>query len=118
MHIRISRRGQEPGKAFLRRARQKVESVLGRFSHQVESVEVALSDGNGSSGESDRVCRLVLKPRRGKSLSVSARALHSGEAISRAIQRARNLLARRLDSLRTRRRAGPGLRALELRTET
>jgi ribosome-associated translation inhibitor RaiA len=87
-----------------RHVERRARFALRRFGERVRHITVRLTDVNGPKGGTDIQCCVLaaLSP----SGEIVIREMHSDpfSAVSRACERARHGLARRLERLRTRRR--------------
>lgn len=84
-----------------------VTKTLGRFSHRITSVSIALTDLNGPRGGVDQECRVTIVMPGCGPLSTSAVHENPVGAVTRAADRARRMVVtklRRPQALRVRRR--------------
>lgn len=80
--------------------RRRVELRLDRHEHAVRRVIVTLGDVNGPRGGVDQQCVVHMRLRSGgRPVVVRAREATISEAVSKALDRARRRLGRRLDNL-------------------
>ena len=105
MRIELQASGLELDPTLRNYVEQRVRRSLGRFQRHVERVRVRLTDVNGpKGGDTDIRCkvRADIKPR--GELTITEANADPGRATSRAVDRLRRNLGRRLDRLRTSRR--------------
>lgn len=82
---------------------RRLEKITERFPQKIRSIAASLEDVNGPRGGNDKRCRINLMLESRGHLSVSARAPKTESAITRASERARSVLLRKLQGTRSRR---------------
>ena len=81
--------------------KEKVVSVLARMEKHVSRISVYMADQNGPRGGVDKVCRILVKLRRGGEIPVEDRGARWYYALSGAADRLRSSIRRRLAKWRT-----------------
>lgn len=87
----------------------RVRQSLRRVAWLVPRVQVHMADVNGPAGGTDKQCRVVLNPRRGAPIVISALAREWRVAVDLAVGRAVHALLRAWRRERDRRRTTPPL---------
>src|SRR3954467_9825150 len=104
LNFSLQARGLRLTKTHRREVRRILTSALGRFEHRLRTVRVWLEDVNGPRGGVDNRCRIDIELRPRGVISVSASESDELAAAAKAANRARELVDRRVEKLRSRSR--------------
>lgn len=74
----------------------RLSFFLSRMNHEIESIDVTLSDINGPKAGVDKQCKVIIKPVGLKKLVITEKRDSFGQAVDTAISRASQSLARKL----------------------
>lgn len=103
MEIRVRFVGVAPSdaRAVISEVERRVEMALDRLAPRVREVSVAFSDVNGPRGGLDQQCVVIITPRNeGEPVVGRAREEARGQAVIRALRRARRQLEDTLERQR------------------
>lgn len=94
---------QLPSSAWLREhVERRVEEQLGRFRHELDSIEVHVGDLNGPRGGLDKQVRVTVRGRGLRTASLNAVSDDAYAAVDEAIGRLAEVISRRRERARER----------------
>ena len=105
MQVQIRRHGIEASEELNQQVLRRIRFALGRFSTNIRSIGVHLTDTNGPRGGTDKECRILVNTRSGDPVVIQELNVDIHAAVALAAERAGRAVARQL-SLR---RVGNGI---------
>ncbi len=111
MRVEIRSRGMDIGERLRDYSIRRVRFALGRYGTRIVRAVVFLTDLNGPRGGIDKQCRILLRLRPGREVTVEASDADLLAAVDRAADRARHALSRDIQRRQHRNRRLPRGRA-------
>jgi len=104
MRLQVTGSNLELTESILEHVDRRFRFALDRLEPEVSRVTVKLGDVNGPKGGVDKQCKVLIKLASGGNLVLRERAEDIYQSVSRASDRVKRLVRRRVDRKKTRRR--------------
>jgi putative sigma-54 modulation protein len=107
MRLQVSGSNVKLDESLLDHVDRRFRFALDRLESEVSSVLIKLGDVNGPKGGVDKQCKVLVKLASGGNLVLRERSEDVYQSVSRASDRVKRLVRRRIDRRKSRRRRAP-----------